>query len=100
METLALDQRVRPWSCGSAILFRCQEVLSAVSSELAGFSVDLGSGERISSKSPLAPKENKDLAEEPRPAFAVFSPVYLTQSEMMNVRCQTVTMPLNSVAGA
>ncbi|XP_023981884.1 anaphase-promoting complex subunit CDC26 isoform X1 [Physeter macrocephalus] len=101
METLALDQRVRPWSRGrSAILFRCQEVLSAVSSELGGFSVDLGSGERISSKSPLAPKENKDLAEEPRPAFSVFSPVYLTPSEMMNVRRQTVTMPLNSVAGA
>ena len=94
METLALDQRVRPWSCGrSAVLFRCQEVLSAVSSELGGFSVDLGSGERVSSESPLAPNENKDLAEEPRPAFAVFSRVYLTQSEMMNVRRQVNCTP-------
>ena len=89
METLALDPLVQPRSCSRSAVLRCQEVLLAVSSELGGFSVDLGSGETISSKSPLAPKWNKDQAEEPRPAFAVFSRSFcLILSEMMNVRRQ------------
>lgn len=67
---------LRKESCSPPL---CGSSLPGAPPELGEFAVGLSSGERLSSRSPLAPEYNNDPAEEPRLILlSVFSPVFVS----------------------